>query len=44
MEKTNRILFSSYHVNFQTNFNVLAFILGEFIVIVSKMPESSYKG
>lgn len=32
MEETIRIIFSSYHVNFQMNFNVFGFILGEFIV------------
>lgn len=39
--KTIRIIFSGYQVNFQTDFNVVAFIFGEFIVRISKMPESS---
>lgn len=40
-EITIRIIFSSYHVNFQANFNVVDFVLGEVIEIISKMPGSS---
>lgn len=40
-KKTIRIIFSACRVNFQINFNVAAFILGEFIERISEMLESS---